>query len=56
VAPGHYRLLAVESVNLDTEINDPDFLRTIGHRGQALTVEENGKYTVALKLENGEQN
>ncbi len=52
VAPGSYRLLALESVNLDSEINDPDFLRTIGNRGQALTVEENKQYTVALKLEN----
>jgi hypothetical protein len=51
VAPGSYRMLAVESINLDGEINDPDFLRTIGNRGQALTVEEEGKYTVALRLQ-----
>jgi len=51
VAPGSYRLLAVESVNLDMEINEPDFLRTIGNQGQGLSVEENAKYTVALKLE-----
>ena len=51
VAPGSYRLLAVESVNLDMEINEPDFLRTIGNRGQNVSVEENGKYTVSLKLE-----
>jgi len=51
VAPGSYRLVALESLNLDAEINEPDFLRTIGNRGQNLSVEENGKYTVALKLE-----
>jgi hypothetical protein len=51
VAPGSYRLVAVESVSLDTEINEPDFLRTIGNRGQPLTVEESGKYTVSLALE-----
>ena len=51
VAPGSYRLIAVESVNLDTEINEPDFLRTIGSRGQNLSVEESGKYTVSLALE-----
>jgi len=51
VAPGSYRLVALESLNLDAEINEPDFLRTIGNRGQKLSVEENGKYTVALKLE-----
>jgi len=50
VAPGSYRMLAVESVNLSSEINDPDFQRTIGNRGQGLTVEENGRYTVSLKL------
>jgi hypothetical protein len=54
VPPGSYRLLALESVNLDSEINDPDFLRTIGNRGQAMIVEESGKYTVSLKLESGE--
>jgi len=51
VHPGSYRMLAVESINLDGEINDPDFLRTIGNRGQALTVEEEGKYTVSLRLQ-----
>jgi hypothetical protein len=51
VAPGSYRMLAVESVNLSSEINDPDFQRTIGNRGQGLTVEEKGQYTVSLKLE-----
>jgi hypothetical protein len=57
IAPGSYRLLAVESVNLDVEINEPDFQRTIGNRGQGLIVEENGKYIVALKLEsNANQN
>jgi len=51
VAPGSYRLLAVESVSLDTEINEPDFLRTTGNRGQTLSVEESGKYAVSLALE-----
>jgi hypothetical protein len=51
VAPGSYRLLALESVDLDAEINEPEFLGTIGKRGQGLIVEESGKYTVALKLE-----
>jgi hypothetical protein len=51
VAPGSYRLVTVESVSLDTEINEPDFVRTIGNRGQLLTVEEGGKYAVSLKLE-----
>jgi len=41
----------VESVNLDSEINDPDFLRTIGNRGEGLMVEESGNYTVSLKLD-----
>jgi Carboxypeptidase regulatory-like domain len=54
VAPGSYRMLAVESVNLDGEINDPDFLRAIGNRGQLLTVEESGRYTVSLKMDNAE--
>lgn len=54
IAPGSYRLVTVESVNLDTEINEPDFVRAIGNRGQLLTVEESGKYAVSLKLESSE--
>jgi hypothetical protein len=47
-------MLPVESLNLSGEINDPDFQRKIGNRGESLTVEESGKYTVSLKLEGGE--
>ena len=54
VVPGSYRMLPVESLNLSGEINDPDFQRKIGNRGESLTVEESGKYTVSLKLEGGE--
>jgi hypothetical protein len=55
VTPGSYRMLAVESSSLEDEINDPDFLRTIANRGESLIVEENGKYSMTLKLE-GEHN
>ena len=51
VAPGSYRMLAVENSSLEDEINDPDFLRTIANRGESLIVEENGQYSVTLKLE-----
>jgi hypothetical protein len=50
VTPGSYRMLAAENLSLEDEINDPDFLRTLGNRGQNLSVEENGKYTVSLRL------
>jgi hypothetical protein len=51
VSPGSYRMLAVENLSLEDEINDPDFLRTIANRGESLIVEENGNYSVTLKLE-----
>jgi len=54
VSPGSYRMLALENVNLDAEINDPDFIKTIGNRGASLLVEENGQYTVSLKLDGTE--
>jgi hypothetical protein len=54
VAPGSYRMLAVENSSLEDEINDPDFLRTIANRGESLIVEENGKYSMTLKLETSE--
>ena len=50
VAPGSYRLVAMESLNLDSEINSPEFLRSIGNRGDSLIVEEGGKYTLSLRL------
>jgi len=56
VTPGSYRILAVENLSLEDEINDPDFLRTIANRGESLIVEENGKYSVMLKLESNEHN
>jgi hypothetical protein len=55
VLPGSYRMLAVENSSLEDEINDPDFLRTIAIRGESLIVEENGKYSVTLKV-GGERN
>jgi hypothetical protein len=54
VPPGSYRMLAVENLSLEDEINDPDFFRTIANRGESLLVEENGKYSVTLKLETSE--
>jgi hypothetical protein len=54
VPPGGYRLLAIESVNVDSEIHEPDFMRSIANRGQALAVEEGVKYTISLKLETDE--
>jgi hypothetical protein len=56
VAPGNYRMLAVENLSLEDEINDPDFLRTIANQGESLIVEENGKYSVTLKVESNEHN
>ena len=51
ITPGSYRLVAMESVDVETEIYTPDFLRNIGNRGEGLIVGEEGKYTVSLKLE-----
>ena len=51
VSPGSYRVLALENANVETEINSPEFLRSLGNRGQHLLVEENGKYSVVLKIE-----
>ncbi len=50
VAPGSYKLLALESLNVESETNSPEFLRSLGNRGDGLIVEEDGKYTVSLRL------
>jgi len=51
IAPGSYRLLALESLDPEQEINSPEFLRSLGNKGQHLLVEESGKYLMVLKLE-----
>ncbi len=51
ITPGSYRLVAMESVDVEAEIYTPDFLKNIGNRGESLIVGEEGKYTVLLKLE-----
>jgi Carboxypeptidase regulatory-like domain len=51
IPPGSYRLLALETLNMETEIHSPEFSRTLGNKGQHLLVEENGRYSVFLKLE-----
>lgn len=50
VPPGTYRMLAMESLALDDEVTDPDFARKIAGRGDLISVEEGGKYTVSLKI------
>jgi len=51
IPPGSYRLLALDSLDLEAEINTPEFQRSLGNRGQHVLVEENGKYAVTVKLE-----
>jgi Carboxypeptidase regulatory-like domain len=50
VPPGGYRLLAMESPELDDQVNDPDFARKVVGRGDSISVAESGKYTVQIRL------
>ena len=50
VPPGSYRLLAMESMELDDQVTDPDFARKVAGRGDLISVVEGGKYSVALRL------
>lgn len=54
VTPGSYLAIGVQSSDLDTEINTPEFLSTVRNRGQSVTVEENGKYSISISLSNTE--
>jgi hypothetical protein len=53
VPPGSYRLLAMESPELDDQVNDPDFARKVAGRGDSISVAESGKYTVQIRLSSG---
>lgn len=50
VAPGSYRMVAMESVELDDQVTDPDFARKIAGQGDLISVVESGKYFVSLRL------
>jgi hypothetical protein len=50
VPPGSYRLLAMESLELNDQVTDPDFARKIAGRGDLISVTESGKYIVSLRL------
>ncbi len=50
VPPGSYRLLAMESLELDDQVTDPDFARKVAGRGDLISVVEGGKYIVSLRL------
>ena len=50
VPPGSYRLLAMESLELDDQVTDPDFARKVAGRGDLISVVESGKYIVSLRL------
>ncbi len=50
VPPGSYKLLAMESTELDDQVSDPDFARKVVGRGDSISVAESGKYTVSVRL------
>jgi hypothetical protein len=50
VPPGSYRMVAMESLELEDQVTDPDFARKIAGQGDLISVEENGKYFVSLRL------
>ena len=49
VSPGTYKLIAFESIDLNEEIHQPDFLSSLANQGQNITVDESGFYIVAVK-------
>jgi hypothetical protein len=50
VRPGTYRMVALESLEVEEELSQPDFARRIAARGESLTVEESGRYVVNARL------
>ncbi|HEY2169971.1 MAG TPA: carboxypeptidase-like regulatory domain-containing protein [Candidatus Angelobacter sp.] len=50
VPPGSYRMLAMESLELDDQVTEPDFARKVAGRGDLISVVEGGKYIVSLRL------
>ena len=50
IAPGSYRLLALDSLDLSEQLNQPDFARTVAGHGEPIAVEEKGRYAVSQRL------
>jgi hypothetical protein len=54
VPPGTYTLLAVDGVDPDELINDPELLKSYADRGESLIVSEGGHYAPLLHLVSSE--
>lgn len=52
VRPGSYRVVALESLTLSEQLNEPDFTRKLAGMGTSLVVEEQGRYKIFSRLEN----
>jgi hypothetical protein len=50
VRPGTYRIVALESTEVNEELNQPDFARRVAARGESIIVEESGRYLVNARL------
>jgi len=54
VAPGTYRLVAFESLELTEQLNEPDFPRKIAGRGISITADEQGRYRIFVRLDSSD--
>jgi carboxypeptidase family protein len=55
ITPGSYRVVAMESLNLSEQLNEPDFIRKLAGMGTSLLVEEQGRHKIFLRLESAEK-
>jgi protocatechuate 3,4-dioxygenase beta subunit len=55
IAPGTYKIIAWDKVNVNAVIYDPDFLRPYETAGRRIAMEPNGKQKVELKLTANQQ-
>ena len=50
VAPGKYKAFAFPTIPDFSDVTDPEFMQPLESKGESVSVEENGKQTLQLKL------
>jgi hypothetical protein len=53
IAPGSYKIFALEDADADQVMYDPDFLKPYDSKAQSIEIDEGGKVSVRLKLIKG---
>jgi hypothetical protein len=50
IAPGTYKAYAFKKPEGDFDLDDPEFLKSVDSKGETITLDENAKHSLHLKM------